>query len=64
MLDNIVEVQQVRFRAVNQYLAHGYTLLSIDHTATAGKNENMPYVKRSPVYIVGRTGETDHFENE
>ena len=63
MLEKIVEAQQIRFKHLNQYLAAGYRLLFIDSTtAPARLEKGPPYVRRLPIYIVGRTDETEHFD--
>ena len=62
MFEDIVEVQQVRFRNVNEYLSNGYRLLCVDRTTTPGQNNGSFYVKRTPIYIVGRTSESEHYE--
>jgi hypothetical protein len=60
LFSNIKEVQEGGKKLANWYLAHGYLLLDIQSGARAdwhprtAANCQMSYVRRNPVYIVGR----------
>lgn len=60
LLSNIKEVQEGGKKLANWYLAHGYMLLDIQTGARAdwnprsAANGQMCYVRRNPVYVMGR----------
>lgn len=60
LLSNIKEIEEGGKKLANWYLAHGYVLLDIQAGARAdwnprsAANAQMCYVRRNPVYVVGR----------
>ena len=53
---DIVEVLEVRLKGANDYLAHGYRLLSVEGVTAMLQNPESKtwYVKRQVAYVVGR----------
>lgn len=62
-LAEIVETRSSRM--ANDYIAHGYVLLSILHATTMAKGDpqahTTPYVRRFAQYILGRHEGTDAY---
>ena len=63
-MDDIVELVEARMKWANQYLEHGYTLISAQGIAGSAAHPDGKsfYVKRQVCYVLGRTAGVERFE--
>lgn len=63
--EEIVEVYETPKRAeANKYLASGYKLIGVYPFATPVRAEGAVVVRKFVSYVLGRTGDVEHFDVE
>ena len=63
-LDSIVELVEARLKLANEYLTHGYKLISVQTVAGGAFHSDSKsfYVKRQVCYVLGRIASVALFE--
>ena len=59
---DIVELAECGLRRANEYLEHGYRLLSMNATTYQKQGPNGWYIRRGFTYVLGRTAEVAHHD--